>query len=66
MYSKNTRVFECNDVPNFKQSAKNFRRFKIFGAPKGLRDTFCLYIFLNCKNTTAYQWNFLQKFKSNW
>ena len=45
MYSKNTRVLECNVVSNFKQSAKNFRIFKILGTPKGPRDTFCLYIF---------------------
>ena len=45
MHLKNTRVFECNVVSDFKQSAKNLRRFKILGAAKGPRDTFCLYIF---------------------
>ena len=41
----NKHTLECNVASDFKQSAKNFRRFKILGAPKGPRDTFCLYIF---------------------
>ena len=45
MYTKNTRVLECDVVSDFKQSAKNYQRFKILGAPKGPMDTFCLYIF---------------------
>ena len=45
IYYKNTLVLECNIVSCFKQTVKNFRRFKILGALKGLRNTFCLYIF---------------------
>ena len=43
MYSKNTRVLDCNVVSNFKQSAENFRRFKILGVPKGPMETFCVF-----------------------
>ena len=45
MYSKNIRVLEAKVVSNFKQSAKNFLRFKILGVPKGPKDTFYFYIF---------------------
>ena len=48
MYYKNTHMLECNVVSNqsnFMQSAKNFRRFTIYGALMGPKDTLSLYIF---------------------
>ena len=64
MYYKNMHAFECNVVSNFKQSAKNFRRFKILGAPKGPKDTFCLYIFQYYKNILAYEGTLSQNLKA--
>ena len=44
-----------------------FKNFRIFlGAQGGLRDTLHLYIFFNIKNTPAFKFNFVPKFKSNW
>ena len=44
MYYKSTHVLECNVVSNFKHLAKNFRRFKILGAPGGPEGhSFCIF-----------------------